>query len=335
MVAVRAFSTAGICALALIASGCNDSAQQQDPPSRDRTRGSNSGPGSATTPDSPSSSTASNTGTTAPLASGDPLTVAADVEVYAALQIQRQQVEMGLLSVTTYFCSSPDPLNTDTGNGSMSIAIDDVDPPGQSTGDSFTISYAACVQFGGTYNGSSKFKIDEISGTPYAPSPQVWRVSTSHSSDVRIDHATGSTTLGSSFVFSSGTADGVSYDRLIQGSFDLSNGAATPFATKFKNDYGWNVATNSFAHSVNSSYSSDFGSYALETLVPIRGVLGTAPTEGKARVTQDFGSVNMITTLTVIADGMVRVELDANGDGVVDVTYEQPWSNSALAGMVF
>jgi hypothetical protein len=239
---------------------------------------------------------------------------------------------MGLLSVTTYYCGSPDPLNTDAGNGSMTIEIDDVDPPGQSTGDSFTITYDDCVQFGATYNGSSAFKIDEVSGLPYSAPPQVWRVATSHASDVTIVRATGVTTMGSTFVFSSGTADGVAYERIVKGSFDLAAGTTAPIATMYDNNYGWNVATNSFTHTVNTGFSSSFGSYKLETLTPVSGMLDAPPTGGKARITQDFGSTTMITTYTVLTDGMVQVELDANGDGTVDVTYALPWRSSPIAG---
>lgn len=337
---IRAFgvcSAACVVSLALLAAGCTDTSSDQDEPQRDRTRGNSSGSDSNTSSGGTSSDNAptpagGSAGTSVPRGSGDALTAAADVEVFAALLIQRQKVQMGLLSVTTYYCSSPDPLNTDAGNGSMVIEIDDVDPPGQSTGDSFKITYNDCVQFGGTYNGSSAFKIDEISGTPYAAPPQLWRVATSHASEIAIERGGSTTTTASTFGFSSGTADGVAYERIVKGSFDFAAGSGTPITTLYDNNYGWNVSTNTFTHSVNSSFSSSFGSYKLETLTPVTGTLDTPPTAGKARITQDFGSTTMITTFTVLTDGMVQVELDANGDGTVDVTYTVPWRSSQVAG---
>lgn len=255
-----------------------------------------------------------------------------EIAVRAGLQIQDLQVVQGLTSVSKYFCSSADPLNTDTGNGDMTFTIDDVDPPGQSTGDSFSVAFNQCVYYGQTYDGTSVFKVDEISGTPYSPTPAPWRIATSHTANLTMTSAAATQTLKTAFGFSSGTANGVAFERNISGSLENIAGSNS-FKSSFDNKRNWDINANTFTQSVNTAFAGSFGEFTLLTLQPVSGTLGQAPTAGQARITLNIsGAIMLITTYTALGNGNVKVETDSNGDGTVDSVIEQPWNASAAAG---
>lgn len=276
----------------------------------------------------PTSSPATNSGATTDVA----LSSFTDIAVRAGLQIQDLQVVQGLTSVSKYFCSSPNPLGTDSGNGDMTFTIDDMDPPGQSTGDSFSVTFNQCAYSGQAYDGASEFKVDEISGTPYSPSPTAWRVATSHNASLTMTSATTSQTLKTAFGFSSGTPDGVLFERNISGLLDLT-AATVSMKNTFDNQRNWNINTNTFVQSVNNASSGGFGEFTLLTLQAMSGPLGQAPDAGQVRTTLNIpGAIIMITTYTVVGSGNVKVELDIGGDGTLDSVFEQPWNASAAAG---
>lgn len=321
----RCQALTGIAPLLLAACLQSQPAEEQEPPPRVRnTSPSNSAP--------PSSTPDSTVPTTAPVPGSNDLSAMVDSEVYAGLLIQQQQVNYGLLGVTKYYCGSPDPINIDAGKGSMTVTFDDVDPPGQSTGDKYEVTFSACQQFNQTIDGSSAFTVDEISGSPYAPAPAVWRIGTTHAGLITTTGTTGTQTLKTNFHFTGGTADGVAYNRHVSGLFESTGSSSGTISSSFENGYGWNVGTNTFTQIISAAFSYSGGSYKFETLKPVTGLLGQTPSDGIVRQTQEFPSLKMITTYTVLTSGTVRIELDADGDGVVDVTYEQPWRNTPLAG---
>lgn len=332
----RGLAIIGSLGIALLFTACTDS--DTSPPATMTKPKSHGTPSTATTAP-PAGGTGTSSAVPTPtsisganVATDGALSSFTDIAVRAGLQIQYLQVVQGLVSVSKYFCSSADPLNTDTGNGDMTFTIDDVDPPGQSTGDSFSVVLNQCVYYGQTYDGASVFKIDEISGTPYSPTPAPWRVATSHTADLTMTSAVATQTLKTAFGFSSGTADGVAFVRNISGSLESIAGTST-FKSSFDNKRNWDINANTFTQSVNTAFAGSFGEYTLLTLQPVSGTLGQAPSAGQARITLNIpGAIMMITTYTVLGNGNVKVEADSNGDGTVDSVTELPWDASGAAG---
>lgn len=267
-------------------------------------------------------------------------TLAAD-EVRHALNYADLQ---GVAVTTVYYCSSPAPLTTDTGNGSISVTVDDVDPPGRSTGDSYTTTYDKCVQFGRTLDGSSKFTIDALSGDLFSPAPAIWNIATTAISDLTITSTTSSRTEASSYKFSAGTTDGVTYSKIAEGTSSGSVTRATVTTTQssdFKMTMDENYNTSLYTHTMLVDRKGGArGDLLIETPDPLIGPLGTfgtAPTSGSIKVTRTTAATattpatKSITAITALAGGDARVDVDSNGDGTIDTTSTVPWRRAIFS----
>ncbi|MBI3774617.1 MAG: hypothetical protein HY273_03530 [Gammaproteobacteria bacterium] len=261
-------------------------------------------------------------------------TLAAD-EVQHALNYADLQ---GVAVTTVYYCSSPAPLTTDTGKGSISVTVNDVDPAGRSTGDSYTTTYNQCVQFGRTLDGSSTFTIDALTGVPYSPAPAIWSIATTAESNMTITSTTSSRTEKSKYTFSNGSTDGVTYTKVAEGT---STGSVTRAAvttaqsSNFKMTLAENHNTNLYTHTMLVDRKGGArGDVLIETPAPLVGPLGSfgrAPDSGSIKVTRTTvatattPATKSITTITAIGGGNARVEVDSNGDGVIDTTTTVAW----------
>ncbi len=253
----------------------------------------------------------------------------------------------GIAVTTVYFCSSPTPLTTDTGNGSISVTVDDVAPAGRSAGDSYSTTYNKCVQFGRMLDGTSSFTINALSGVLFSPAPAIWSIATTAVSDMTITSATSTRTEKSSYKFSNGSTDGVTYTKIAEGTSTGSVTRATVTTTQssnFKMTLADNHNTNLYTHtmSVNKKGGAR-GDVLIETPTPLVGPLGTfgrAPDSGSIKVTRTTAATattaatKSITTITAIGGGNARVDVDSNGDGVINSTSTVTWF-IALASLFF
>lgn len=257
-------------------------------------------------------------------------------EVLLALSLGDLQ---GLAVTTVSYCNSPAPLITDTGNGSISVTVDDIDPPGRSAGDSYTTTYTNCVQFSRTLSGSSKFTIVTLTGDPTLPPPAIWSIATTAVSDLTITLATSSRTEKSSYSFTNGTLDGVAYSRVAAGTSSGSvtrAGVTTIQSGNFKNTLDSNYNLNTYTYTMLVDRKTGTGDVLIETPVPLAGTLGTlvkSPTSGTLKVTRSTGTTLSITTTTAIGGGNARVDVDSNGDGVIDSTSTVPWSTAGFGSL--
>ena len=241
--------------------------------------------------------------------------------------------DVGALAVTTTvrFCSSPPAGAVDTGKGNVTTVVNDADPVGRSTGDSVTETFNNCVQGARTTNGTHSHTINTLTGTP---GTGVFTLDTTRMTDKTTTTATSSsTTKGTSTVKESST-DGVTTTRSIIGtdSHTRTAGTATNTSTEDINMTGsTNAANNTFTHSGNiKSTSTTRGTHEVATPTPLSGTIGAPPTAGVILITHTppAGSTatKSITRITAQADGTVLLEVDSNGDGVVDTTTTTTWA---------
>lgn len=276
-----------------------------------------------------------------------PVTEIADTTNYATLAADEVQHALsyadlqGVAVTTVFYCSSPAPRTTDTGNGSISVTVDDVDPPGHSAGDSYTTTYDMCVQFGRTLDGSSKFTIDALSGELFSPAPAIWNIATTAVSDMTITTATSSRTEQSSYAFTAGTTDGVIYSKIAEGTSSGSVTRASVTTTQssnFKMTMDENHSTNLYTHTMLVDRKGGArGDLLIETPEALEGPLGTfgtAPASGSIKVTRVTTAATSITTITALGGGDARVDVDSNGDGTIDTTSTVPWRR-AILGLLF
>ena len=282
-----------------------------------------------------------------------PTTDIADATNYATLAADEVQHALnyadlqGVAVTTVYYCSSPAPLTTDTGNGSISVTVNRADTTKPSVNDSYTTTYNQCVQFGRTLNGTSKFTIAALTGVPFSLAPAIWSIATIAESDMTITSTTSSRTEKSKYTFSNGSTDGVTYTKIAEGtsSGSVTRGPVTaPVTTtqssNFKMTLADNHNTNLYTHTMSVGRKTDTRDVLIDTPTPLVGKLGTfgtAPDSGSIKVTRTTvatattPATKSITTITVTTGGNARVDVDSNGDGVIDSTSTVTWRVAILS----
>lgn len=242
-----------------------------------------------------------------------------------------------LLTTTTNPC---------TGGGTVTVVVDDVDPPGPSTGDKFSSTYLDCITFGGrTINGTSAFEIVSLTGD-FATA--IWQISTKATIDLTTVSATSSRANKGSHTFTAGTTDGVTYTRAAKGTSAqvVTTGTAAPRneTRAVDNALSWNVATSAYSDTVSiNNTGGPGGDLAVETLATLAGTFSvptttwywgrsfSSPTAGKLRVTRTNGAAKSINTYTAQSDGRVEIAVDANGDGTPESTTIAAWPFQIIA----
>lgn len=260
-------------------------------------------------------------------------TNAFDLGTFASTEAERafdfQDAVVGLATTTNvHYCSSPDPLNVDTGNGNVTFIHVDEDPPGRSTNDSHTTNYNNCQSNTRVLNGSSSFTIVELVGVPFEPAT-AWTLTTTGTTDLTITFPTNERIVKSNYNFSSSTADGVQFTRSVNGTSEKTrtiNSELRTSSSVFNLLRDWNMSTNAYTKEIDISRTGSFGTRARKTLTPLAGV-GGPPETGILQLTDTAvtGEIS-ITTYTALGGGNVLVEVDSNGDGVIDTTTETTWS---------
>lgn len=234
------------------------------------------------------------------------------------------------ITTETFFCSSPDPTNVDTGKGSITITRDDKDPAGRSTGDTVTSTFNNCVQFGQTLSGTRSNAIVELTGTPFAVAP--WSLTTTRTTDM-----TSTGTDRSTVEKSDSTVKVSSPDNLIntqnvtgKGTTTTTRGTAAPITRS--QTFTLNTVTdlNTFTTKKDLDIQSTSGAGAtrsVKTLQTLEGGMGGAPDSGVLEIKEvdAAAGVNRLVKVTAQPNGQAQVEIDANGDGTIDSTVTTSW----------
>lgn len=260
--------------------------------------------------------------------SGDPTSTESLIEAQQVAQFANGSIGTFAVTTATIFCGA-DPT-ADTGNGSIITVRDDVDPPGTSTGDTVKVTFTDCNQFGRMINGSRTYTVVNASGTP-GPGA-VFALETTRSADMTTVSTRGtrlSVNTAAAKISSTGTVvtatnsgDGTDTMTLVGGTPDSN---ARTFSAESTHDSSNQTFTRSFK---STSKSTTQGDQTVETITPLSGVAGAPPTAGviKISIVNPTANVNRITTVTALPGGLVKIEVDNNGDGVIDSTVEVPWS---------
>lgn len=260
--------------------------------------------------------------------SGDPTSTEGLIEAQQVAQFASGSIGPFVVTTTTIFCGA-DPA-ADTGNGSIVTVRDDVDPPGTSTGDTVKVTFNDCNQFGRVISGSRTYTVVNATGTP-GPGA-VFALETTRSGDIttvstrgtRVSVNTAAAKISSTgtVVTAANTGDGTDTVTPVGGTPDVRT---RTFSTDSTQDSSNQTFTRSFK---STSKSTTQGDQTVETITPLSGVIGAPPTAGviKISIVNPAANVNQITTITALPGGLVRIEVDNNGDGVIDSTVEVPWT---------
>lgn len=269
--------------------------------------------------------------------SDDPLAADGDVAIFN-VAASLTQPELGIMAITTttFFCSSPDPANVDTGNGSITITRDDQDPVGRSTGDSVTETFNACVQFNRTVSGTKTDTVVSMTGLPFVTAP--WNMETKRATNLTIDNTTRQTKEESTATVKAASVDGVTTQRGVTGTATVSvtdaDGTTTRTRT-FNVETTTNLSTLTLSKSFDVTSSVPGGrSLSTKTLAPISGSFGAAPDSGIIEIREQDAATgtNRIVRITAQPQGLALVEVDDNGDGVIETSVSVTWRAVIGAG---
>ncbi|MDH5729448.1 MAG: hypothetical protein OEZ58_10690, partial [Gammaproteobacteria bacterium] len=250
-----------------------------------------------------------------------------------------QQFAAGVISETRIPCP---------GGGERVRTVDNQGPPWFSTGDIYTTTFVECVQGNVLSNGSRFMSIDEITGQPYVTDQ--WSSTTtiarqnlvrtnlqtnlSSSADSRATTSIIATAIPATFGFFSYEQESVREWDLSQpnnGEISTNSGSATIRTTY--DDTNTGAFTWWFEISAQSSI---FGATSAKTLETLQGITNQAPESGRFEVIKtDLGGASEIHLATLIGNGLVLVESDLNGDGIIDSTTETSWNQLLIDPIIF
>lgn len=201
---------------------------------------------------------------------------------------------------------------------------------GSYTIDNNAINFTNCVETPGeTINGAMSFSGLTGNGSPGSPP---WnasgRLEFSNFSLVS-DHAYLMNGVGN---FTLGSPDGIWENLTISnGTFTVSLDGKSNTLSGYSVDFSENNQSLDYALSMNGTMSSNLlnGSVTFTTLTQFTGVDidNNDPDSGKMKI---IGANNSSATLTAIGNGQVTLEVDADGDGVVDANGTDTIAWSAL-----
>jgi len=230
-------------------------------------------------------------------------------------------------------------VTTCNGGGTMTRIVDDVDPPGPSTGDTRSTVFADCIRAasgnGPTINGSRGFTTDETVGTPFL-TPTWSTQSTQFQNNLSYINAT----AGTSRVSNGSTSTGISVtdNNFINqnasgtGSNERTNASGTTTSNfTFDMNFDWDVTAAVYTISLNTDVETVATTQAastLTTVVPFDGTIGQPPSSGQLMFTRiSDNAATSIVLATAQLDGTVLVEADTDANGTIDTTATEPnWS---------
>lgn len=242
--------------------------------------------------------------------------VVAQVAAIAGNAPQLASLATGAVTSATINCS---------GGGSMGVSFDDADSSTTLTrGDTLAVTLNSCVSQGETLTGSLGVAVQALTGTPGSTA---WSTilgltfnNTTTVSGGLVSSFTGSPTLTYSVAGTTETMDLSSTSSLsgtyAGNSFVLSN---------FTIHQTQNTATNAYTLSIGGTFASSLmaGSVTMSTPTPLAGNGSAHPSSGVVKLTGAGGSS---VTLTALDSTNVTLDIDSNGDGMIDTTQSRTWA---------
>jgi len=210
-----------------------------------------------------------------------------------------------------------------TGGGTVTASGNIATQGALSANDTIVFDFASCVEGDATVTGQFSMRVTTFSGDLASGAFTLGVSVTPSSFQVTVGGDTG-TISGSVAISISASAGGTLTVTVTSSSFAVSEGGATHTLTQYSSTR--TLSAGSFTLDVNGSLTStDFsGSVTFSTTTLLQGTDGAFALVGQVVITGADGATIKVTAL----DGtFVRIEVDTNGDGVVDATIDTTWSD--------
>jgi hypothetical protein len=258
------------------------------------------------------------------LNSGNAETVAAQGVGAAQFLMQMSELVGGVSDVIE--SQNAQTILCDSGN--VGININDAVPQNVlSTGDSATITFQACMIDGLTLNGTLAFTATQVSGSEPGPFAYVLDVDFN-----AFTMSAGGATIvvNGGFTIDLSTTDGVSYVAIVSGDSlsAFAQGGGEAFSgtiSDFRIERQYNESTGDYLFDVQATVAtSEIGGIATYvTATPFTGTDPNGPSAGEYVVT---GANGATLTITALGSDQVQLDLDLDGDTVVDWSTVTTWT---------
>ncbi len=217
--------------------------------------------------------------------------------------------------------------------GTMSESFNDADNSGTlTTGDSVTATFSNCYLSldGMTTNGGISLTNLTIKGTPSVAGTAWNATATFGFSKMTINTPSGNYLVNGALTYTGNTQNGVAISVSLSGSSLTVQKTGGPTLTLANFNFKGNVDNNTMAFSeygsgqVTDSALKGYVNFTIPSATPFAGNVGQYPSSGAMTVT---GANKSSVKLTAIDSTKVQLQVDSNGDGVVDHTFTEPWSS--------
>lgn len=246
--------------------------------------------------------------------------------VYYAKVSEIQNAEIGALVRQTRI-GAVIPVGSEvtqcTGGGTITLSGDIANPATLSPNDTITFEYAACVEGDTTMNGRFSMRVTGFSGDPASGVFSFAVATTITSLQVTVAGET-ATLNGSVSISISAAATTTVTTTVSSSSITVGDGGADHTLRDYSSVH--TLASGSFTLDVSGSLtSSDFaGMVSFDTTAVLQGMDDGYAFTGQLLIT----GANGATIEVIVLDGtFVRLEVDSNGDGIVDATLDVTWDD--------
>lgn len=218
-----------------------------------------------------------------------------------------------------------------TGGGTVSTTVNDLDNNNiLSTGDTVTATFFNCVEFGVVINGSFSINNVVVTGIPGVTAASSVGATFTFT-NLSAQDGISTVTVNGNFDLQVATANGINFDITVTtNNLSVAENGQTTTLSNFSESLSVNQSTGAFSYTTNGTLTSTRlgGTLTFQTLTPFSGVAGAPPSSGVLRVN---GANNTSLTLTALSSTSVRIDVDANGDGVFETSTIKTWSELATA----
>lgn len=212
------------------------------------------------------------------------------------------------------------------GGGTMSVTINMALAEVFSTSDSVSADFSGCrfsPEETMSLNGGVTFLVTQASGNPNSPP---FDFTLAYDFDSLQASAPGESTVGIDGGFSARlrSNDGISHDATVTASsVRVSDGANWITLSGYVFDATHNEDTGEFEVAVTGTLRSAAlgGAVSFDTLIPLTGI-GDFPSAGEVLIT---GAESSSILVRVLAENAVELQVDEDGDGIVDVVITTTW----------
>jgi hypothetical protein len=216
-------------------------------------------------------------------------------------------------------------VNQNCDSGSLNLTFNDADNSATLTsGDSVSMSANSCTFSGVTMNGSISISNVVVIGDQITPPYSMQFSLTTNGFSVSSGGETAS--INGSGTISESTGDDITFTSSFSGAgIQITAGGESLTLTNYQITEVENEATGAYSVDISATISSSSlgGSITVTTDVPLSGVYPYDADAGQITCTGANSSVTVI----VIDSMNVRLDVDSNGDNMIDNTINESWTN--------